>query len=119
VQKTSTPSPAVVRRAQPAREPASTGAVVATAAKAQNTDDLWTRAIMLAPDLQYFMSATLLGAPDFKQLRHLMQKPTLALAMSFSDDPLVGMSSDHFSGDNAVVFLATVPVTTQAAMLQQ
>jgi hypothetical protein len=29
------------------------------------------------------------------------------------------MSSDHFSGDNAVVFLATVPVTTQAAMLQQ
>jgi hypothetical protein len=41
------------------------------------------------------------------------------LAMSFGDDPMLGMSADHFSGDAAVVFLATVPVTTQSAMLQQ
>jgi hypothetical protein len=75
--------------------------------------------MMMAPDLQYYMSATLLGKPDFKQLRNLMQKPAMALAMSFGDDPMLGMTADRFSGDTAVVFLATVPVTTQSAMLQQ
>src|SRR5262249_35533897 len=94
-------------------------AVVASAAKTQNTEDLWTRAMMMAPDMQYYMSTTLLGKPDFKQLRSLMQKPATALAMSFGDDPMRGMSADRFTGDAAVVFLATVPVTTQSAMLQQ
>jgi hypothetical protein len=75
--------------------------------------------MMMAPDMQYYMSATLLGKPDFKQLRSLMQKPVMALAMSFGDDPMLGMSADRFTGDTAVVFLATVPVTTQSAMLQQ
>jgi uncharacterized protein YcbK (DUF882 family) len=118
VAKTSAPS-----RAQPTPRPVATqisgAALVAASAKTQNTEDLWTRAMMMAPDLQYYMSATLLGKPDFKQLRHLMQKPAMALAMSFGDDPMLGMSADHFSGDAAVVFLATVPVTTQSAMLQQ
>jgi hypothetical protein len=35
------------------------------------------------------------GKPDFKQLRHPMQKPAMALAMSFGDDPMLGMSADH------------------------
>jgi len=116
VQKTPAPV-AAQRKALPALDPSRVAAVVA--AKVQNTEDLWTRAIMMAPDLHNYMSTTLLGAPDFKQLRHLMQKPTLTLAMSFSDDPLDVASADRFSGDTAVVFLATLPTTTQAAMLQQ
>jgi uncharacterized protein YcbK (DUF882 family) len=105
--------------AAPAPPPTAAAATVA-AAKSQNTDDLWTRAVLMAPDLQYFMSTTLLGKPDFKQLRQLMQKPALALALSFGDDPTGGLSIDRFSGDNAVVFLATLPTTpTQSAMLQQ
>jgi len=118
VAKTSAPS-----RVQATQRPAATqtyaATLVASSAKTQNTEDLWTRAMMMAPDLQYYMSATLLGKPDFKQLRHLMQKPAMALAMSFGDDPMLGMTADRFSGDTAVVFLATVPVTTQSAMLQQ
>ncbi|MBV9236078.1 MAG: DUF882 domain-containing protein [Xanthobacteraceae bacterium] len=95
-------------------------AIVAASARAQNTDDLWTRAILFAPDLQNYMNATLLGAPDFKQLRELMRKPQSALATSFSDDPLQGATADRFSGDSAVVFLATVHMTkTQSAMLKQ
>jgi uncharacterized protein YcbK (DUF882 family) len=100
--------------------PATAAASTVAAAKSQNTDDLWTRAVLMAPDLQYFMSATLLGKPDFKQLRSLMQKPALALALSFGDDPTGGLSIDRFGGDSAVVFLATLPTTpTQSAMLQQ
>jgi uncharacterized protein YcbK (DUF882 family) len=105
--------------ATPAPSPMAAAATVA-AAKSQNTDDLWTRAVLMAPDLQYYMSTTLLGKPDFKQLRSLMQKPALALALSFGDDPTGGLSIDRFGGDSAVVFLATLPTTpTQSAMLQQ
>jgi hypothetical protein len=115
VQKTQAPLTAQ-RKAKPV---AASSQVAVIAAKVRNTEDPWTRAIMMAPDLQNYMSTTLLGAPDFKQLRHLMQKPTLTLAMSFTDDPLDVASTDHFTGETAVVFLATVPATTQAAMLQQ
>ena len=112
-------------RSQP--KPAMTGAavppgaaIVAASAKVQNTDDLWTRLILFAPDLQNYMNATLLGAPDFKQLRELMRKPQSALATSFSDDPLQGATADRFSGDSAVVFLATVHMTkSQSAMLKK
>ncbi len=76
--------------------------------------------MLLAPDLQNFMSATLLGAPDFKQLRDLMQKPSLTLAMSFSDDPDLGASADRFSGETAVVFPGDhASDEPQSAMLQQ
>ena len=118
VTKTSAPT-RVQTAPRPIATQTSAPAVVASAAKTQNTEDLWTRAMMMAPDMQYYMSATLLGKPDFKQLRSLMQKPVMALAMSFGDDPMLGMSADRFTGDTAVVFLATVPVTTQSAMLQQ
>ena len=118
VTKTSAPT-RVQTTPRPIATQTSAPTVVASAAKTQNTEDLWTRAMMMAPDMQYYMSATLLGKPDFKQLRSLMQKPVMALAMSFGDDPMLGMSADRFTGDTAVVFLATVPVTTQSAMLQQ
>ena len=95
-------------------------AAIVASAKVQNTDDLWTRAILFAPDLQNYMNVTLLGAQDFKQLRDLMQKPQATLATSFSDDPLQGATADRFSGDRAVVFLATVRTAkSQSAMLKQ
>jgi uncharacterized protein YcbK (DUF882 family) len=120
----------VVPKTSPGRsppKPAMTGtavppgaAIIAASAKVQNTDDLWTRAILFAPDLQNYMNATLLGAQDFKQLRELMRKPQATLATSFSDDPLQGATADRFSGDSAVVFLATVHMTkSRSAMLKQ
>ena len=94
--------------------------IVAASAKIQNTDDLWARAILFAPDLQNYMNTTLLGAPDFKELHELIRKPNVTLAMSFSDDPSQGANPDRFSGDSVVVSLTTVQITkTQSAMLKQ
>jgi hypothetical protein len=90
--------------------------IVVKAAPGATFEDLWMRAIVLAPDLQNFMSATFLGTSDTKELRVLMRKPSSALAMTFSNDPL--LVSDRFSGE-AVVFLSTVNFTTRTAFLQQ
>jgi hypothetical protein len=87
-------------------------------AKAQSFDDIWLRAVVLAPDMHNFMSATLLGAPDYRDLRTLMRKPTSALAMTFSSDPMAGMNATRFSGQ-AIVFLDTVTFVTRTAFLQQ
>jgi hypothetical protein len=84
----------------------------------QSFDNVWMRAVVLAPDMQNFMSATLLGAPDYRDLRALMRKPSTALAMTFSNDPSVGMTTTSFSGE-AVVFLETVSFVTHTAFLQQ
>jgi hypothetical protein len=84
---------------------------------AQKADDIWLRAVMLAPDLQYYLSATLIGAPDPKELRPLMLKPNSALTMSFSNDPATVIPTDHFSGE-AVVFLETVSFSTRTASLR-
>jgi uncharacterized protein YcbK (DUF882 family) len=84
---------------------------------AQKADDIWLRAVMLAPDLQYYLSATLIGAPDPKELRPLMLKPTSALTMTFNNDPATVIPTDHFSGE-AVVFLETVSFSTRTAALR-
>jgi hypothetical protein len=63
------------------------------------------------------MTATLMGAPDFRGLSGFMQKPSSSVAMTFSDDPDHGLTADRFSG-NAVVFVETVTFTTRTAFLQ-
>jgi hypothetical protein len=79
-------------------------------------DDVWTRALLLAPDLQNFMNTTLFGTPDPKELRPLMRKPNSALAMTFGNDPTAGMTTSHFSGD-AIAVLPSVSFVTRTAML--
>jgi uncharacterized protein YcbK (DUF882 family) len=101
----------------PIAKPATLAVATAPAAIEAKSDDIWLRAVMLAPDLQHYLSATLIGAPDPKELRPLMRKPTNTLAMVFSDDPMAGIVSDHFSGD-AVVFLETVSFATRTAALR-
>ena len=83
-----------------------------------SADDVWTRAMMLAPNLHNFMSTTLMGTPDPKELRPLMRKPNSALAMTFGNDPTPGMTTSRFSGD-AIVFLDSVSFVTRTAMLAQ
>ena len=83
-----------------------------------NFDDVWMRAIVLAPDLQNFMSTTIMGAVDPKELRPLMRKPKSALTMTFSDNPMPGMTTSSFSGE-AVVFLDSVSFVTRTAMLER
>jgi uncharacterized protein YcbK (DUF882 family) len=68
--------------------------------------DPWLRALVLAPNLQNYMTATAIGQPDMRELRALMDKPDSVVAMTFGDDPQAGLTTDRFSG-SAVVFVST------------
>ena len=80
-------------------------------------DEPWLRAVTVTPSLQGFMHTTLLGTPNFRELRPLFRKPATALVMTFSADPHLGMTCEKFSG-SAVVFLATATFVTRTAALQ-
>ena len=80
-------------------------------------EDPWLRALVLAPNLQEFMTAALLGQPDMRDLQPLMEKPAAVVTMTFGDDPNPGMTTDRFSGD-AVVFLGTTEFSKRTAALR-
>jgi uncharacterized protein YcbK (DUF882 family) len=82
--------------------------VARTASPGMHYDDPWLRAIIVAPRLYGSMTATLYGQPDFTALRMLMNKPTIAVVMSFADEPYPGITTTGFSGE------AVVPLTTYA-----
>jgi len=82
-------------------------------------DDVWLRAAVVTPDMLNFMSATALGPSDPKQLRPLMRKPSSVLAMTFSNDPMGGITNTQFDGAAAIVFLDTVTFVTHTAFLQR
>jgi hypothetical protein len=58
------------------------------------------------------MSATVLGDTDMRLLRAHFVKPQAAIAMGFSEDPLMGLTCDRFTGS------ATATLTTQSFVLQ-
>ena len=108
------PQPRVVATAKPTPQ-------VQTTAPAPKPgtpfEDLWLRALILAPNLQSFMTATLLGPPDMRQLSPMMQKPDAVVTMAFGDDPNPGLTTDRFSG-SAVVFVNTIGFAKHTAALQ-
>jgi uncharacterized protein YcbK (DUF882 family) len=69
-------------------------------------DDLWLRALVLAPDLRNYLTATVLGQSDMRELLPLMEKPDAVVTMGFGDDPNLGLATDRFTGV-AVVFVPT------------
>jgi hypothetical protein len=82
----------------------------------QRFDDPWLRAAILAPNMQHFMTATLVGTPDPRSLREFMQRPSSSVVMTFSNE-VDGLTAERFSG-NAVVFVATVTFNARTAWLQ-
>jgi len=54
--------------------------------------------MMLAPSASSSMNATVLGDADMTVMRVYFVKPQAAIAMTFSDDPQMGMVTDRFSG---------------------
>jgi uncharacterized protein YcbK (DUF882 family) len=80
-------------------------------------DNPWLRALVIAPDIQNYMTVTSFDAPDFRRLRPMMEKPEISIRMTFSSDPHRGLATDHFSG-SAVVFLSTISFLTRTASLQ-
>ncbi len=91
--------------------------VVQTATAGMRYDDPWLRAMILAPRLYGSMTATFYGEPDFTELRALMDKPTVSVAMSFTKEPYPGITANSFSGE-AVVFLNTYAFPQRTAWLQ-
>jgi hypothetical protein len=75
-------------------EPVST----ATRPPAVRGSDVWLRIVMLAPSATTAMSVTMMGDTDMTQMRSFFVKPQASIPMTFSDDPMHGLSTDHFSG---------------------
>jgi len=98
------PAAVPVQRAQPAKV-------------LQQRDDPWIRAMIVSPSAQDFMSTSLLGAPDFRNLSPYLRKPHQSVMMTFSDDPYLGMTEEKFSGA-AVIFVSTVTFQGRTAALR-
>jgi uncharacterized protein YcbK (DUF882 family) len=97
--------------------PAGTRTALPPVKVGQRFDDPWLRAMTAAPSAQSFMTTSVLGEPDYRTLRPLLQKPKAAVAMTFSADPYLGMESERFTG-SAIVFVATVSFNTRTASLR-
>jgi uncharacterized protein YcbK (DUF882 family) len=88
--------------------------VVATSTRlaAAQGSSIWMRVVMLAPSASNAMSTTVLGDTEMTQMRSHFVKPQAAIAMTFSDDPMMGMTSDRFTGS------ATAQLPTQSFVMR-
>jgi uncharacterized protein YcbK (DUF882 family) len=94
------------------------GAVAtSTRIAASRANDTWMRVMMLAPSASTSMSATVLGDSDMSLMSAHFVKPKAVIAMDFSDDPLLGLSCDRFSGP-AIATLATQSFVLRTASLR-
>jgi uncharacterized protein YcbK (DUF882 family) len=89
-------------------------ALVATSSRlaAGQSNGIWMRVVMLAPSASNAMSTTVLGDTEMTQMRRHFVKPPAAIAMTFSDDPMMGMTCDRFTGS------ATAQLPTQSFVLR-
>ncbi|MBR0697990.1 DUF882 domain-containing protein [Bradyrhizobium lablabi] len=88
--------------------------IVTTSARiaAAKGNDVWMRVVMLAPSASGGMLTTVLGDADLSLMRAHFVKPQTAVAMTFSDDPMMGMTCDQFSGS------ATAALTTRSFVMR-
>jgi uncharacterized protein YcbK (DUF882 family) len=102
-----------------AKGPQGEGSTVATSARlaASGSNDVWMRMMILAPSASTSMNTTVLGDTDMTLMRAYFVKPQAAVAMSFSDDPLLGMVCDQFTG-SAIAVLATQSFVMRTASLR-
>jgi hypothetical protein len=86
------------------------GSVIATSTRisAAKGNDLWMRVVMLAPSASSAMLTTVLGDTDMTLMRAHFVKPQAAITMTFSNDPMMGMNCDSFTGS----VTATLPTTS-------
>ena len=122
-------APVPPRPARPARNAGAAATeintVVAKGAQGQDTmvatssrlaagqgNSIWMRVVMLAPSASNAMSTTVLGDTEMTQMRSYFVKPQAAIAMTFSEDPMMGMTSDRFTGS------ATAQLPTQSFVLR-
>lgn len=129
----SAPIPRLARPASPARNPMAAEittvvtkgqqgrpSAVATTARispATNANAVWMRAMILAPSASTAMLVSSIGDQDMTVMRHLFIKPNTAVAMTFSDDPQLGINCERFSG-SAIATLTTASFVTRTASLR-
>jgi uncharacterized protein YcbK (DUF882 family) len=96
------------------------GSVVSTSARiavSKTTDtDIWMRVMILAPSATTAMSSTVIGDNDLTSMRAHFIKPQATIAMSFADDPQMGLLSDRFTG-SATASLTTESFAMRTALL--
>jgi uncharacterized protein YcbK (DUF882 family) len=96
------------------------GSVISTStrlAAANKGNDVWMRVVTLAPSATNAMLTTVLGDTDMTLMRAYFVKPLAAIAMTFSDDPMMGMTCDRFTG-SATATLATQSFVLRTASLK-
>jgi hypothetical protein len=74
------------------------------------------RAMILARSATLAMSTTVLGDQDMTLMRVYFVKPETAIAMTFSDDPQMGITCDRFSGAAAARLTTTSFVMRTASL---
>jgi uncharacterized protein YcbK (DUF882 family) len=89
----------------------------ATRLSAARGNDIWLRIVMLAPSASTAMSVTMMGDVDMTQMRAFFVKPQSTVAMGFTDDPMLGLATDHFSG-SAITKLEITSLTLRTALLK-
>jgi hypothetical protein len=127
----SAPMPRIVRPASLARNPMAVNNITTVVAKgvqgmvanstrlasATKSNDVWMRAMILSPSASTAMSVSAMGDPDLTLMRAYFVKPQVAVAMSFSDDPQLGLVCDQFTG-TAVAKLVTQSFVMRTASLR-
>ncbi|SDT43199.1 DUF882 domain-containing protein [Bradyrhizobium canariense] len=101
-----------------AKGPQGQDSVIATSTRiaAAKGNDTWLRVIMLAPSASSSMFTTVLGDTNMTLMRDYFVKPQAAVAMSFSDDPQMGLLSEHFTGSTTARLVTTSFVTQTASL---
>jgi uncharacterized protein YcbK (DUF882 family) len=102
-----------------AKGPQGQGSVISTSTRisAAKGNDVWMRVVMLAPSASNAMSTTVMGDTDMTLMRAFFVKPQAAIAMTFSDDPMMGIVCDQFTG-SATARLATQSFVLRTAALR-
>lgn len=95
------------------------GGSIATSASmaAASVDKPWMRILLLSPSISDSTSVTMLGNEDLTLMRAFFVKPQTVIENGFSDDPMMGMTFDHFSGSTNVK-LKTMSFAQHSAALQ-
>lgn len=94
----------------------------AAAKEGTRFDNPWLDAVMISPSARRYLTVLTLGAPDYRTLAALVEKPARTVMMTFGADANPGMTNDRFSG-SAIVFISTVtyqprPAPDHTASLQ-
>jgi uncharacterized protein YcbK (DUF882 family) len=102
-----------------AKGPQDRNGVVATSTRlaAGIGNEVWMRVMILAPNATRSMTTTVLGDSDPTAMQAYFVKPQAIVVMGFSDDPQMGLATDHFTGP-ATVKLDTASFAMRTASLR-